>query len=492
MKPHEIIEIAPGYPPAEIRWYLGKTAPSRKGIFFAILLFLVGIAGLFFSTLIDLAYSHEVPWRTAAIYLAPVYVPREQIAYPLSARPLDARLWTDDRGLDMLAGIATVPGSETAPRREMLFALDLASETLQIPLLSGRLPEPGQAEVLAGDLASPEPFTINGITFTVTGRLHPAASGFICSYLLPDRSAFAELFDNADPEVFQGVFIPENGLMIPEPPSGKVRHPVASETDADELPGKETDAVIAVPAVIGGVLRTHDYAARCSFLSMLLCALGGSLFFIKLFRRFHLQERRLFAPVFGAMEQHRRFFMLMHLLLYGAFFLSMYSAISNPLMGYELKRYTMDIFSDGSLEYIGSAYDKGNILQATWATFYNNYIEQTLVMTFALSLILPLGVLKNIASFFIVGGAMSPLWVGTAAVLILHCLTMVVELEAYIIACFFVLLWSALLLRGIRKRQVSAAIRKGSWLLFNAALLTAVILAAAALYEAVTLIHLFS
>jgi len=87
---------------------------------------------------------------------------------------------------------------------------------------------------------------------------------------------------------------------------------------------------------------------------------------------------------------------------------------------------------------------------------------------------------------------MSPLWVGTAAVLILHCLTMVVELEAYIIACFFVLLWSALLLRGIRKRQVSAAIRKGSWLLFNAALLTAVILAAAALYEAVTLIHLFS
>jgi hypothetical protein len=93
-------------------------------------------------------------------------------------------------------------------------------------------------------------------------------------------------------------------------------------------------------------------------------------------------------------------------------------------------------------------------------------------------------------SFLLIGGAMAPAWSGSAAMLMLHSITMVLELEAYILACFAITAWPLTLLAGIWSRQFLDSLKRGVLMLLSAMVVTGVLLAVAALYEALTLIHL--
>ncbi len=84
---------------------------------------------------------------------------------------------------------------------------------------------------------------------------------------------------------------------------------------------------------------------------------------------------------------------------------------------------------------------------------------------------------------------MSPLWLRTAEMLFFHSLTIVMELEAYIFACIVIIIWTILLWSGIKNRCFLKSLKQGLLLLFVAALFTGVLLGIAAVYEAVTLIH---
>lgn len=494
------------YAPVEIRWMYKKTKSPWRGCLLGALLFFLGVIGLFFGALSDMVYYDGMsPWPFAAIYLTPVELQAETESYPVAVRPLNPKQWTDDSNIFSLRKYGDFdPDNFSVGRPELLIAMDLPVTKLgtMFQSNSGRLPEPGKREVLAGDLASKEDFIIDGETFTVVGELNPTLSGFISSYLLLDKENYPAHFSEEHEEVFPGVLLPQDGLVLPNAPTGNIRRPLpdkyrsddtegdASLTAATAVDGEGEQEVpqMVLPAMLGGIVRTHGIVAWWSFYHMLLCAVGGVYFFMSLFKALHQRQCRLFRPVYQTMAEHRWLFIFTHLLLYGVFFSSMYAALSYPEIALLVKRYIMNVFSEGGLEYIGSAYDDGNVLQATWATFYNNYVDQTLLMTFAISLILPLGVFKNIGSFLLVGGAMTPLWVGTAQVQVLHSFTMVVELEAYIIACFVMILWPFILIQGMRKGKFREALKKGCWLIFNTALLTAVILLLAAFYEAVSLI----
>lgn len=480
-----------GYAPVEIRWRNEKSPLSWKGVVFSLCLFLVGIFSLFLAGSVDLVYYESSPWNLSAIYLEHETLPPGVTSYPVAVRPLSPRLWGEEDIKDSLLRVASEDTDKISSRWELLIAADLKPEELQPLLYSGRLPLPGTSEVLAGDLATEKDFTIDSVTFTVVGQLHPAISGFICSYLLPDLTNFPEIFSEDNNAVFHGVLLPEKALDFPDAPKGKVRHPIRKQYVDGELIDDVDGPYVELFAMLGGIMRTLDSIAWWSFGGMLLCAFSGCLFFIFLFRQMHLRQYRLFSPVYGAMHDYLKFFVFMHFFMYLAFFATMHTAMHFPEITFHMKRYIMDTFSQGGLEFIGSAYDSGNVLQATWATFYNNYIDQTLFRTFVWSLVLPVGVLKSLASFILVGGVMAPIWIGTPLLQVFHSVTMIVELEAYIIACFVVLLWPYFLIQGISKKAFGQALKKGLLILINGALLTGVILLLAAFYEAVTLIKIF-
>ncbi|NLN92483.1 MAG: hypothetical protein GX130_04125 [Candidatus Hydrogenedens sp.] len=479
------------YAPAQIRWLHEKSPYSWKAVVFSAGLFLVAAFSLLLAAAVDLTYYECNPWHLSAIYLSPTKIPADVKSYPVAVRPLTPMLWTGEDIIHTLFRLGEKDPDDLSTRWELLIAADLKPEELQPLLLSGRLPEPGTNEVLAGDLASEKDFALEGKIFTVVGHLRPALSGFICSYLLPDLSNFADIFPEDNNAVFHGLLLPEKGLDSPDAPKGKLRRPLRKLHVSGEFIDDEEGPQIELPAMLGGIMRTLEEVAWWSFLSMILCAFSGSLFFIFLFRQMHLRQYRLFAPIHRAMNDYQKFFVFTHFFMYAAFFFAMHTTLHYPAIAFHLKRYIMDTFSQGGLEFIGSAYDAGNVFQAAWATFYNNYIDQTLFMTFGWSLLIPVGVMKTLGSFILVGGVMAPMWVGTPLVLIFHSLTMIVELEAYIIASFAVLLWPYILIRGIRNKAFGSAVKKGVAILFNAALLTAVILMAAAFYEALTLIKLF-
>jgi len=117
---------------------------------------------------------------------------------------------------------------------------------------------------------------------------------------------------------------------------------------------------------------------------------------------------------------------------------------------------------------------------------------QTLVMTMLISMCgIPVGVLKTLGSFLLAGLALSPIWVDGASGYVFHSVTMAMEFEGYIIACFAMLVWTvrvcrALTVPGGRLRELAGGVR----VIFAAALASGVVLAVAALYEAATLILL--
>jgi hypothetical protein len=159
-----------------------------------------------------------------------------------------------------------------------------------------------------------------------------------------------------------------------------------------------------------------------------------------------------------------------------------------PLQNLRVMGMVTGIFTEGELQYVQEAYQSGNVFRAAAATFMNNYVYQTLVLTLGISL-LPFapGVFKTVMSFGLVGFAMAPNAVGTANGYSFHSLTMVFELEAYIVACFCALYWVRQFFLASYQRDLRAAGR-GLSVMAGGVLVTAIMLAFAALYEAASLI----
>jgi hypothetical protein len=182
----------------------------------------------------------------------------------------------------------------------------------------------------------------------------------------------------------------------------------------------------------------------------------------------------------------------MHVLLYGLFFLSMLPALVYPFISVWMQEFIGQVFSEkGSLDYVGEAYASGDIAGAAFATWLNNYIVQTVGLTFALSLVIPLaGVLKTAASFAFAGLGITPIWSGMPGMLTYHSITMVLELEAYIYACVAVCAFWTRLIRGLAAPATARAAGAAAKSLGSATLLAGLMLGVAAAYEAATLILL--
>jgi len=490
-----------------------EIVPRRKpwkGMLCGLFLVCAGIALLWNTSGTEYAALKKEPWKDAFILFEPAKKPVAAEKIPVRVRLAErAEMLESDVLLDLMGDLVQWDRFDRyigLSYPEMVIALDLSEDRLRPLLASGRLPGPGKAEVLAGDLARPEPFSIDGIEFQVVGTLKRSVSSFLFAYMLPRAAEFEGLFSpergaKAGTLVANGARLLDDNLLPdyfptlpPEEGEGEGEGTVEGEGETEFLAATGEEAPeppFVVPNYFGGLLRSADTVSRFTLIAMALVAFGGVLFCYHLFRRLKEGDGVILRPFIEETLQRKKLFWFMHLFFYGLFFLAMWSAVEHPLIAYRTKQYIEAVFEVGGLGHVGAAYDSRSITAAAWMTFYNNYIEQTLGLTFLVSLFpIPLGLVKNVLSFLLVGTAMSPLWVGSADMLILHSVTMTLELEAYILACIAITTWPLMLIAGFRNKQRMKAFKRGISMLFAAMIFTGIILGLAAIYEAMTLIHM--
>ncbi len=353
---------------------------------------------------------------------------------------------------------------------ERIISVDMPSADFEFLLESGRPPVPGNPEVVAGVFARLDRFELDGTTFEVVGRLQSGIPGLYFAYLLPGDPAWNAIFAESAGAT--------TGWLDPD---GMER--IADMEDPDAFMERE-----AVTSPQAPVRAAHAYLV---IFGLLLIATGGALVHLALFQFWAPLRAGVLSPILTAVAQHRRLVLGMHVFLFGGFFVSMLVSMRLPVISIFLQGYIAHTFSEGGLSYIGAAYESGDIFRATGATFLNNYLLQTVVLTIGISFVVPMiGVLKTMASFVLVGFGMAPLWSGMAGIFLFHSITMTLEFEGYIFACIAVCVFWIHVQEGLRQRQFVVGLIAGLKVVGSATLLSGLMLALAGLYEATTLILL--
>lgn len=367
---------------------------------------------------------------------------------------------------------------------ERVIYAPLFHEEMQPLLASGRMPEPGKPEVLAGPLVRVHEFEMDGVSFHVTGEISPLAGLFLNGCLLPEDDTFNNLF--TDEHGAATGWIHRDGidrLMIQRTQELDAQ----AENTTSEPQSPKPDQ----PEFIGGAGMTGNGTTSAGILGLGLAGCGGALAFTRLLRICTRRANPLIAPLLDEIALRPRLWFGLHAAFYGTFLLTMFLALRYPAWNMTLTRFVAQIFTEGELSFIGQAYASENIARAALATFYHNYVTATLLLTLAVSLIVPgAGVLKTWTSFAFMGFAMSPLWTGTLSAYTYHSLTMVMEFEAYILASFAAAVYAVRVASGLFRGNAPQGFARGLRVMLGAAVLSGCILAAAALYEAVTLLTL--
>ncbi|HPO11809.1 MAG TPA: hypothetical protein PLI09_00070 [Candidatus Hydrogenedentes bacterium] len=451
----------------------GPAKPAR-GLMAPIMLLLLGVLVLAMLGVVEDRWAAAQPWIDALVFpkdvidiegRAPVWARKvERVSVSPESDPLKAAVKTllETEGL-----------GEEVSLPEYVFAIETPVASFAPLLASGRLPEPGHPEVLAGDLADGNSILLDQVFFTVTGRLRGSVSGFIVDYVLPYHPDIAQFFSETAGATRGSFFV--DGLS----------------RVGDLLPPRKSEEDVTPPDFIGGQVRIPKPYAWTAWLGLILVAAGGITAYIRVFERLSLRPSVLFGPILRETVTRRRLFAAMHIIMFPTFFGAMAAGLCLPGLNYRLTEYMGFVFTQGDLSYIGDAYASGDILKATAATFINNYVVQTLGLTFAISFFpVPLGILKTLVSFGMVGFGMAPLWHGAAAGYAYHSITMVLELEAYVLACFAITVWPIRWARTFFSSSPGHEIFTNLRIFFGGAILAGVMLAIAALYEATTLILL--
>lgn len=351
---------------------------------------------------------------------------------------------------------------------EWLLSIEMPAESFEPLLASGRLPRPGRPEVLAGVYCRAEEIHVEDAYFRVVGRLKRGVGGLYGAYVLPANRVWDPLLMNT---ATWGWLDPDGRkhLLDQDKPAA-----FAEEHDIE-----------------GGIAPTQPAVIVLCMIALVSVATGGGLLHWVVFVSRSRHATGIFAPMFRATAAHPRLVRVLHLMLYGGFFVMMAAPLAYPFANVIMQNYITHTFSQGGLGYVGQAYQSGNIGLAAAATWVNNYLLQTVALTVISSLIIPLvGVLKTLVSFAMAGFGMTPIWSGMAGTLVFHSITMVLELEGYIFACVAVCVFWFDLVGGMRSGEGRARIAGAFKVLGAGTALSGVMLAIAALYEATTLILL--
>jgi len=359
----------------------------------------------------------------------------------------------------------------------MLYS-DLTADFTNQLLAWGRLPSPGTNEVVAGFHAtSKEQIAINGHAFKVVGQFKKEVGLFVNSYLVYDDATASELFDSNEEAVQQAYILrlPRKQLS-----DSQMREQLTKAFPKSEF------------AVYYPMLRTQPTAFYLYVVGIALLFLGGCLLLFKLYCLLseRLGNKWLRLPL-AEIRKYKRLFLTVHLIYFGLVVLFMLVAYYLPELQVCLLAGVKSQVTDGSgpLAVAGKAYMSKNILRAAVTTFAINFTFGSLAVITLPSVILP-GVGVLVAGFraLLWGLLLAPSFATLSGVMLPHSITLLLEGEAYVIAVFFGLLILVYLFR--KAEGPSLARRYGKALLMNIRgnLLIAIILAIAAIYEAIEVI----
>jgi hypothetical protein len=343
----------------------------------------------------------------------------------------------------------------------------------QTSLDSGRLPEPGSDEVLAGFMTRERrEFTVGappGRRLQVVGVLRRDLALLGNSYVLG-----SDWSEKPSPDGQTMTLIALDAKQLSD------RAVIKKIRDA--VPGVEF--AYTPPARVG---RGPFYLYMAG-LAVLLVAGSGA--FIGLFRLLarRVRWRRLREPLL-VLRRWKRLVWAVHLGFFGLIILSGLVIYEFPAAHVMLMSMTHSLFSGGGpLGVVGEAYRSGNVWRAAGLTFAANFLWATVVTVTLPSLVLGFGVVVSVVRAVFAGAVLAPAWVAMARGMLPHSWTVLLECEAYILATIFGLMIPIYLFRsrlgGRWHQRFGLAVRVNleGWLLCAALLLVA------ALYEAVEVI----
>jgi hypothetical protein len=305
----------------------------------------------------------------------------------------------------------------------------LAASSLQ----SGRLPEPGHDEILAGAKIEPrDELIVGGHKLKVVGVLKPDVALFSDSYLVPSGGSTSELFRTEIPSVYDARL---------------VRLPAAGQ-DSDNII-KELEK--AFPADRHARYATEERLDPRSFYlyvaGLALLLLGGSGALIEFYR--WLADRPVISGNAGPrflttplleMKQRPGLLWTVHVVYFGL-------VIAGSVLIYELPAVQTVLMGklgeavstkNNVLGIAAAAYRTRNILLAAGVTFLVNFFGGSLAYITLPSVILfGAGLLLTLFRAIMWGVLFAPGIPGVASSMLPHSGTMLLEGAGYILAAFF-------------------------------------------------------
>jgi hypothetical protein len=344
-------------------------------------------------------------------------------------------------------------------------------------LLSGRLPEPGRDEALAGYQTEGKRPHLDGRDFTVVGVLRRDVTAFAECYLVPPHDSVAPLFDPAKSSSYRASLVK---LSNAEFKQREVQDQLKEIYPSDRF------------SAVASMVRAERGPYYLYLLGEGLLFLGGSLALIMLYRALAARATwSAFRDPLAELAGRPKLLGGLHIVYFGLVLAGSLLIYEMPEVQKAMLSSMKEAISDPNqpLGFAGEAYLSQNIPKAAVLTFVVNFFLGSLAVITVPSLIVPgSGILLAVFRAFIWGFALAPTLVGMSLVMIPHSVTLLLEGEGYILAAFFGLLVPIYFFD--RSKGSGVPTRYWQSLLMNAKAmsLVAVVLAIAACYEAVEVI----
>lgn len=385
--------------------------------------------------------------------------------------------------------------------RSKLFLLPVDGANIDAEALqSGRLPEAGKDEIIAGASATHhDRLTVGDRDLRVVGVLKPGADLIQNSYLIPASDQASELYRKFEPSVRTGTFVE---LAIDQRGdrrlAAKLQEDLPPETYSllmppDSLPPRTSYLYLAGMAVFliagaGALIGLFRWLAPTARPASGTHSDGLSVDSSTVLSS-QTRARWWAAPLIEMAERprlvwgvHLAYF---GLVILGSLLVSQFPDIQRVL----LSNLSAAFNSPGPLAVAAKAYATGNIAYAAGVTFLINFfLGSLLVITFP-SIIVP-------GSGIFMAGLRSAMWgvlfaptIGWLAYgMLAHCGTMLLEGEGYVLATLFGLLIPIHLCQASLGGNALSRFGRVLWLNVLANFWVAVVLIVAACYEATEVI----
>ena len=198
--------------------------------------------------------------------------------------------------------------------------------------------------------------------------------------------------------------------------------------------------------------------------------------------------------VWLVIQEEKEAYIYLNILYYGLVVLGMvYVTFFNPSLQETLMQAAGKAFTEGPLAVVGNAYSGGQVVHSMIITFIVNLFLGSMIEMSLPSLIIPFsGLLMGVYRAILWGLLLSPSNASLAGPMIPHSLTLLIEGQAYILVMLSIYIHGKAFLRpeayGVegRLRGYLEGLRRTGWIY----LLVAIMLAIAAIYEALEVIYL--